>query len=324
MNLKKTCSGRPVEFYGFILFLSLAVLFFSCEESSVKTEKYEYQIPADLGKALFFDVRLSSDNTISCGTCHLPERAFTDGKEVAVGVGGRKGMRNVPTLINVKNMHAFMFDSKVPTLEMQAIVPIQDTNEMNIPMSTLIEKLSKIESYRKAAEQLYHRKFDAYVLSRSISAYERTIVSTGSPFDDYLNGNEKSISESAKRGWKLFSEKLYCTECHRLPDFSTHESRNNGYLGDTTKDFGRYRATGIESDKNKFKVPGLRNIALTGPYMHDGKLKSLSEVIHQYSSGKKHFQTDPRIMDFDMDRSEEVDLIHFLESLTDKKLRLDN
>ena len=320
MEVKKISRKPLLEFFGFLVVILSFSVIQSCENSRSETVDYSIKTQEELGEALFFDPRLSSDNTISCSTCHVPEKAFTDGREVAVGVGGKKGMRNAPTLINVKNMHAFMFDSKVPSLEMQAIVPIQDTNEMNIPMSELIKKLAAIDIYMSAAQKIYNREFDAYVLSRSLSAYERTIVSTGSRFDDYLNGDEQAISESARRGWKLFSEELYCIECHRLPDFSTHESKNNGYIGDTLLDYGRYRATGIESDKNKFKVPGLRNIALTGPYMHNGKLKSLSEVLKHYSSGVKHNQVDKRIVDFPLTPQKELDLIHFLESLTDKKL----
>ncbi len=306
-----------IGFYSIVSFLLVFNLLSSCKQQEEKVEATTELTKEELGRQLFFDPRLSSDNTISCASCHIPEKAFTDGKEVAIGVGGRKGFRNVPTLINVGNMHVFMFDGVVPTLEMQAIVPIQDTNEMNIRMHDLILKLRKIESYNRAAKELFNREFDAFVLTRSLAAFQRTIKSTGSAFDDYLKGDENAITPSAMRGWKVFSEELYCTKCHPAPDFSIHQTKNNGYMGDTLSDQGRYRATGIDSDKNCFKVPTLRNIDLTGPYMHDGQFKTLDEILNYYSSNKRHTNVDPTIKNFNLDSNMREDLKAFLKSLTD-------
>jgi cytochrome c peroxidase len=184
---------------------------------------------AELGRALFFDKRLSNNQTVSCATCHVPEFAFTDRKAVSEGVFGRLTERNAPTLLNAGFLPVVMFDAHLTSLEMQVIVPIQEHVEMDMKMGALIERLRNIEQYQQAARSIFNRDFDAFVLTRSIAAFQRTLISSNSRFDQYYYGkNKKALSKSEQRGWKLFSEELYCTKCHALPHFTTFEPENNG------------------------------------------------------------------------------------------------
>ena len=236
-----------------------------------------------LGRKLFFDKRLSSDNSISCASCHIPALAFTDGKPVSNGVGGLKTQRNSPSILNASYLPTVMFDAHIPTLEQQVIIPIQEHVEMNMSMKDLITRLRSIPEYQEAALDIFGRKFDAWVLTRSISAYERTLISDNSPFDQfYYQGNKKAVSAEVKRGWKLFSEELYCTSCHPAPHFTTHEPLNNGLYANFGEDKGRFRIFNDSTDIGKFKVPSLRNISLTAPYMHDGSIKRIEDVLEHY------------------------------------------
>jgi len=300
--------------------LVLCLCFYACKsehEPDIEDYKQLYASKQDLGEALFFDKELSLNRSISCATCHVPEKAFTDGKKVAEGIFGRVGIRNTPTLMNVSKMHLFMFDGRVPTLEMQAIVPIQDSKEMGISMKNLISRLQGNKEYVHAAKKLYGRPFDAFVLTRSLAAFQRTLNSTGSRFDDFYKGDKNALSSDEKMGWKLFSNDLKCIECHPAPDFTIHQPRNNGYLGDTLLDQGRYRATGKVEDKGKFKVPTLRNIAITFPYMHDGGLVDLNAVLDHYSSENRHPNQDKSLGISKLNSKERQFLLSFFYSLTD-------
>lgn len=273
----------------------------------------------DLGRKLFFDKRLSRDNTISCATCHVPEFAFTDRMRRSTGVAGAKTERNSPTLLNAAWLKTVMADAHLETLEMQVTVPIQEHVEMDMPVGTLLEKLRKIPEYQQAAQTIYGRDFDAWVLTRSISAFERSLVSENSRFDQYYYGKvENAMNASEIRGWKLFSERLYCTKCHTPPGFTTYQAECNGLYSDYGNDQGRFRIHHDSLDMGKFKVPTLRNIALTYPYMHNGSLWNLEDVIDHYSrGGEDHPNKSPIIQPFDLSRKERNDLVHFLEALTD-------
>ena len=212
-----------------------------------------------------------------------------------------------------------MYDAHIETLEKQVIVPIQEQGEMDMDMRELLTKLRNIPEYQQAAREIFDRDFDAWVLTRSISAFQRSLVSLDSKFDKFYYQNDKSaLNESQKRGWKLFSEKLYCTECHAPPMFTNYEAINNGLYTDYGEDKGRFRIHHDSTDIGKFKVPSLRNIDLTYPYMHDGSMKSLEDVISHYSrGGNTHVNKDDRIVPFSITKQEQTDLIHFFEALTD-------
>ena len=313
-------------FFGFFLIL----LIYGCE-SQGGTDFYlgEMPIPSDnpmttekieLGRQLFFDKRLSPDNSVSCSTCHQPNKAFTDGLMISKGFHNRMAMRNAPTLLNVGFLKKLMFDGEVPNLEMQVLVPLKDSAEMANDMRLLISKLNKIPKYNKQAKQIFQRDFDAYVLTRSLASFQRSLISDHTPYDQYVKGDRKAMSLSAIRGYKLFTEKLYCTKCHTPPFFTNFKVENNGLYADYTNisDKGRFRIHGDSSEIGMFKVPTLRNISRTFPYMHDGSIVSLDEVIEHYVKGGSHspFQSKT-ILPFQISVREKNDLIEFLKALSD-------
>lgn len=275
-----------------------------------------FDTKANFGKALFFDLRLSSDRSISCATCHVPEKAFTDGKVKSIGVGGREAFRNASTLLNVGDNLVFMFEAHVNTLEKQAIVPIQDSNEMNMPMGDLMARLNEVPHYVKAAKQLYNRDLDAWVVTRALSSFERTLKSDNSEVDQFLDNQSEGSSE-LKEGWRLFN-KLQCIECHVEPGFNNNEAMNNGLYLDYGNDLGKYRIAGDSSMIGAFKVPTLRNVALTAPYMHDGSMSTLEEVVEHYTNGGAGGERqDPRVRKRNISETEKKYLITFLNALTD-------
>lgn len=273
------------------------------------------------GKKLFFDKRLSAGNQVSCATCHQPEKAFTDGLSKSIGVDGRIAMRNAPSILNSAYFNRYMYDGEIKTLEEQVLVPLQDHQEMASSMKEILRKLSRDKEYRKLARSVFNRELDAYVITRAISSYERSLISRNSRFDQYLAGNRKSLNADEVAGWKLFSEKLYCTKCHSGPDFTNYSVVSNGLYSDYGFDQGRYRINGIEEEKGTFKIPGLRNVALTAPYMHDGSLKTLREVILHYAKGGKDFPNKSSIIKrFSVTDLEIRQLESFLRSLSEISL----
>ena len=272
----------------------------------------------DLGEKLFFDPRLSLNNTVSCATCHLPRLAFADGKKTSIGIHQRVGKRNAPSLWNVKNQKEMMWDGGVKSLEHQAIVPLQDSNEMGGTVMELFPKLTEIPLYDSISKILYDREFDPYVLTRALSAYQRNIYQEDSEFDDWKK--KGIIKDSALvRGYQIFDKKLNCTQCHSGSTFTNNSMQNNG-LYTVYKDLGRYMVTADSLDIGKFKVPSLRNVAITGPYMHDGTFESLYDVIMHYEAGgKPHPNKSSHIKPFVLTDKERNDLLYFLNSLTDKR-----
>lgn len=273
------------------------------------------------GKKLFFDKRLSAGNQVSCATCHQPEKAFTDGLSKSIGVDGRIAMRNAPSILNSAYFNRYMYDGEIKTLEEQVLVPLQDHQEMASSMKEILRKLSRDKEYRKLARSVFNRELDAYVITRAISSYERSLISRNSRFDQYLAGNRKSLNADEVAGWKLFSEKLYCIQCHSGPDFTNYSVVSNGLYSDYGFDQGRYRINGREEEKGTFKIPGLRNVALTAPYMHDGSLKTLREVILHYAKGGKDFPNKSSIIKrFSVTDLEIRQLESFLRSLSEISL----
>ncbi len=311
---------------GLFLLVSIVVLAASCDNAKPITEviedsfdKIDLDSPEniELGRKLFFDSRLSIDKKTSCSSCHLPEFAFSDRMQFSEGVNGHFSSRNSPSILNSKFLERLMFDAEIKTLEEQALVPIQDTNELGMVMSDLIQRLISIPEYQNAAQSIYNRDFDAYVLTRSLAAYQRSLLSMNSRFDKAERG-ELARSAEEERGWKLFSEDLYCTKCHPAPYFTTFKADNNGLLDDYTLDEGRFRIDFDSSEIGFFKIPSLRNVELTYPYMHDGSLKSLGDVLSHYASGGSgHPNKSEHILPFNLSKQDGVDLKAFLYSITD-------
>lgn len=273
----------------------------------------------ELGKKLFYDPVLSVDSTVSCGSCHKANLAFSDDQAFSPGVEDRPGTRNVPPLTNLAYYPYFTREGGVPTLEMQILVPIQEENEFDHNIVYISEKLMADEEYVRMSYAAYDRPPDHFVITRALSMFERLLISGNSPYDQWrYQGDEAALSTAQLRGKDLFfSERSQCFQCHDGINLTTHAFTNNG-LYEEYPDPGRQRLTGLESDRARFKVPTLRNIALTAPYMHDGSMGSLAEVVEHYSGGgANHPNKSSLIQPLNLTPSEKSDLVAFLESLTD-------
>lgn len=275
-----------------------------------------------LGKKLFYDNILSEDNSINCGSCHKIELAFSDDVAFSKGVNDADGVRNAPTLANVAYLPYYLREGGVPSLEMQVLVPIQEHVEFNTNIVTIAARLNEIPEYVELSQAAYNRVPDPYVITRAISTFERTILSGNSPYDQFTFQNKTdALSEAQLRGKALFfSEKTNCSTCHSSFMFTDSRFANNGLYQEYT-DLGRYRLTHDSADLALFKVPTLRNIALTSPYMHDGSFNTLTEVLNHYNSGGAgHFNQSELIKPLYLTESELSDLEAFLNSLTDQTL----
>jgi cytochrome c peroxidase len=286
----------------------------------VPTDNPQSNAKIELGRKLFFDKRLSLDGSISCASCHDPNKAFTDNQVKSIGINGQLSERNAPSLLNAAFLKTAMFDAHLKTLELQVLVPIQEPVEMGHNMKVLIQILRQIPEYQAAAQAIFNRDFDAWVLTRSIAAFERSLLSFNAPIDQYLAGNKHAMTKDQVAGWKLFSEKLYCTTCHPAPYFTTFEAANNGLYQSYSdlSDKGRFRIFQDSLDIGKFKIPSLRNLPLTYPYMHDGSLATIEAVLNHYQSGGKgHINQNKQIVAFDLSKNEKQQLIAFFNALID-------
>ncbi|MEZ4805697.1 MAG: cytochrome c peroxidase [Bacteroidia bacterium] len=272
-----------------------------------------------LGKALFYDKALSRNETVSCGSCHKPHLAFSDDVAVSLGDLNTLGRSNAPSLTNIGYNPYFTRAGGVPTLEMQVNVPIQEHDEFNFNIVDIVERLKDNAYYQDASLKAYNRDLDPYVITRAIATFERSIISGNSPYDKFTYQNKpEALSTAEKKGMDLFfSSRTNCSECHSGFNFSTYAFENNG-LHERYSDSGRMRITKAESDRDKFKVPTLRNVELTSPYMHDGSLKTLTEVVEHYNTGGvNHKNKSQFIKALQLTEEEKTNLVAFLKSLTD-------
>jgi cytochrome c peroxidase len=289
------------------------------DNSSLAAKQDSQQQRIILGGKLFFDKRLSRNNNISCGSCHIPESAYADTISVNQGTGGHSNMRNTPSLLNSSFSPHYMSEGKVPDLEQASIVPLLDENEMNTDIKKLIFELNSDSTYKTMFIKAFNSKVDTRSLVRALASFQRSLISSGSRFDSYQLGNRKLMTDSEIRGMKLFySDRTNCSSCHSGILFTNYSIVSVG-LGDTDK--GLMRATELEADKGKFKTPGLRNVAITKPYMHNGSLKTLDEVLHYYNRGGNHGPgQDKRIKPLRLSKTEIQDIKAFLISLNDTVL----
>jgi cytochrome c peroxidase len=231
------------------------------------------------------------------------------------------GMRNSPWLGNLAYHPSFFRDGGVPSLEMQVLAPMHDEREMNSNINTVAETLRNDPEYDRLSRSAYGRKLDPWVITRAIASYERTLVSGWSRYDRFLNGDASALTAQEQQGMQLFqSAALNCSGCHSGFDLSDHSFQNIGTTMDYSADLGRERITLLPSDRGRFKVPSLRNIALTAPYMHDGGMATLDEVVDHFASGGlPHANRSPLMQPFTLTSSERDALIAFLFSLTDDR-----
>lgn len=273
-----------------------------------------------LGKKLFFDPILSVDSSISCATCHKPELAFADNAAVSSGVQDRMGFRNTPSLGNVAYAPFMLMDGGAPGLEQQIYVPLEDFHEMAFNMVLLIDRLRNNTAYSEDFEQVFQKQPDAFGITRAIAAYERTLISGNSAYDKYYFQNDATaLTASQLRGMQLFfGDALNCSKCHSDFSFTNYSFENNGLYTDYGADSGRARITWNPDDADKFKVPSLRNVELTAPYMHDGSMATLQQVIEHYNSGgADHPNKNPFIKPLYLSDEQKADLLNFLLALTD-------
>jgi cytochrome c peroxidase len=282
-----------------------------------------------LGRKLYYDPILSADNTISCATCHHPDKGFADGAVFSTGVRGQKGGRNSPMVCNAAFYTLQFWDGRAPSLEKQAEGPVQNPVEMAHTLAGVEQKLAANPQYVAEFQRAFGPGPISYdMVAKAIASFERTVISGNSPFDRfYFGGDKKALSASAQRGLKVFTDPTRgnCNVCHAIGEkdalFMDNKFHNVGVGVDVNgqvKDLGRYEVTKDEADRGAFKTPSLRNIALTAPYMHDGSLATLKDVIDFYVGGgnsNAHLDKQIRALDF-LTRRERDDLVAFLEALT--------
>ncbi|MCY3630744.1 MAG: hypothetical protein OXI05_08995 [Bacteroidota bacterium] len=270
-----------------------------------------------LGQQLFFDPLLSIDSTVSCATCHSPNTFFADGQVISRGVGGRLGMRNTPSLINIAYHKLFFWDGGSITLEHQVFGPLQNPDEMGLDLASVLQRLESIPAYREAFEDIFGEVPSLRGLTQALGAYQRTLLSGGTRYDSYEAGDRMALTPAEKRGHRLFEGKAGCIHCHNGFLLTNLVFENNG-LSISKEDSGRARVTGLKEDYGKFKVPSLRNVTQTAPYMHDGQMATLSDVIDHYDQGGGGARgQSPLIQPLDLEDDEQADLEAFLHSLTD-------
>jgi len=346
MNSRKMLS---VMFLGLAVFVSLA-LFRQQNQKNVPSmpigKRVEIKaplglppvpIPEDnpptvesiaLGRRLYYDTKLSADGSVSCATCHSPQAGFADPKPVSEGVGKKTGTRNSPTVFNSAYFHVQFWDGRSPSLENQAEGPVQNPVEMANTLAAVERKLNADPSYREQFEKTYGPGPITYEnVEKCIASFERTVISANSPFDRWKYGHdENAVSDAVKRGFAVFTakDKGNCAACHLIADdhalFTDNKFHDIGIGVDfgEIKDPGRFAVTHNEPDRGLFKTPSLRNVALTAPYMHDGSLKDLKQVMDFYigaGNSNPNLDKEIHVLDF-LSGQERADLLAFLDALT--------
>ncbi|MGQ9590750.1 MAG: cytochrome-c peroxidase [Planctomycetota bacterium] len=314
-----------------------------------------------LGRKLFFDPRLSADGTVACATCHDVTRGFTDQRPTSEGIGGQLGRRNAPTVLNTALLQTLFLDGRSPTLEHQAKLPIVNPIEMGFPDGeAAVRAIESDPEYRAAFERAYGRPVNYDDVGRAIAAFERTVVFVDSPFRRYLAGDEKAISAEAKKGWKLFNEKARCVACHpmspsnplgtdnrfhnigvsaRHQDFENLAARALKALAEDASDekldelalstdlseLGRFMVTKQRTDIGGFRTSILLNIGITAPYMHDGTVATLWDVLDHYNKGgEPNLFLDGGMEPLALTDREIGQVVEFLFTLTDVRFAADN
>lgn len=294
-------------------------------------------IPADnmpsgnsiaLGRKLFYDKRLSKDDSLACASCHHPELAFTDGRRLSTGVGGVPGLRNAPTILNAAYEPLLFWDGRAASLETQAASPIADPLEMNQTHDVSVGQLASDPTYKVMLKNTFGtEEINLERVEKALASFERTLLSGNSPFDQYeYQGQKNALSSAQLRGLALFNDarRGNCTACHTIGPasalFTDGKFHNLGEGLDDSGNFvdpGRYRETHIDADLGAFKTPTLRNVALTAPYMHDGHLKTLKDVVDFYAGGgNSNPHLDKQITSIHLSGKDRSDLVEFLKALT--------
>lgn len=279
-----------------------------------------------LGKTLFFDERLSSSNRISCASCHKPELSWTDGRPRSIGHDGAMNKRNSPSIQNVWFYHQLFWDGRSHSLEDQAFAPINSESEMSSDMPRTTGKLRRIKGY----EPLFDSAFgDHHIapenITEALAIFQRTIISNKSSFDHFMEGDRNALSDAQLRGLNLFRTKARCINCHNGPMFSDNDFHNTGLanFGKANEDMGRFLKTKNDNDKGKFKTPSLRDVARTGPWMHNGSFTSLEAVLQHYNDISPGAEmADKLLQPLHLSTQEKQDIIAFLQSISAEPVKM--
>ncbi|HXG49074.1 MAG TPA: cytochrome c peroxidase [Methylomirabilota bacterium] len=270
-----------------------------------------------LGKALFFDPRLSAANSISCASCHNPAFSWGDGLPKGVGHGSKEVGRRTPTILNVAWGELFFWDGRAASLEEQALGPIAAPGEMNLPLDQMVARLKAIHGYHPLFEAAYPGEgISEKTVAKAIATFERTVVSGIAPFDEWIAGRDSAISPAAQRGFDLFNTKAECAKCHTGWNFTDDGFHDIG-LADADRGRGVHLPQ-LESMQHAFKTPTLRNVRLRAPYMHDGSEKTLEDVVSYYNKGGtvRRPSVSPDVRPLHLTAAEMADLVAFLDTLT--------
>jgi cytochrome c peroxidase len=273
-----------------------------------------------LGKMLYFDKRLSSDGTVSCATCHDPKMAWAEHTPTSTGIGKQVGGRNAPTVINAAYATSQFWDGRAPSLEAQALGPVENPIEMGHKMEAVLAAFAKIPEYQKRFQEVFGREINREDFGRAIAAFERTVLSGNSPYDKFKAGDQGALNEAQKRGMQTF-EDAGCSGCHAPPLFSNYRFYNAGVGMDKEKpDPGRKEVTGRDRDLGAFRVPALREVAGTHPYFHDGSAATLEDAVALMAEGgKDNPNLSPMlkaVRSAGLTKEDQQDLVEFLKALS--------
>lgn len=273
-----------------------------------------------LGKKLYFDKRLSGDGTISCATCHDPQMAWTEHRATSEGIDGQVGDKNSPTVINSAYAPEQFWDGRAASLEEQAVGPVENPIEMGHDMHAVVTELSKVAEYEEAFQEVFGTSVTQDGIAKAIAAYERTVLSGNSPYDQYQDGDEDALTEAQQRGMKLFQD-VGCATCHSPPVFSNYGYYNAGIgMDKDPPPAGRKNVTGEDGDLGKFRVPMLREVANTHPYYHDGSVETLEEAVSIMADGGKDNDNLSAIFrglaSQEISEKDQQDIVEFLKTLS--------
>ena len=278
----------------------------------------------ELGKMLFFDPRLSGDGRIACSTCHYPGFGYSDGRPRAMGFKEELG-RHSPTVLNAAYYETQFWDGRAGSLEEQAKGPILASSEMNNDKKKVVAFLNSVVGYRNLFNEVFGHDPTYDDVGKAIASFERTLVTPNSRFDQYSMGDKDALTDSEKRGLILFVSKASCSQCHKGANFSDNQFHNLGVpkAGPLKKDLGRFNVTKVNEDRGKFKTPTIRNISLTAPYMHNGSLATLEDVVQFYNEGGGDDRNkDQKIIPLGLNPMEEANLVAFMKALTGEVPRI--
>ena len=305
-----------------VFIISTAIILLFIQATIINNEPASKE---ELGKLLFFDTILSIDSTISCASCHKPQFAFADSAATSRGVGGIQGSRNTPSAMNVALQRIFFWDGRAKTLEEQALAPIENPDEMNLTIDKALQRLKENEAYDAYFKKIFNSEPNRTNLAEALAAFERGLETNESPFDLWkFYRDPHAVSDAVKRGFIVFNNKGKCIQCHFGSNFASDGFRNIGlFNGRELDDSGRAAITYDPLDVGKFKIAPIRNVAVTAPYMHNGMLRTLKDVIEFYNDPTKIV---PNSINRDsllakplgLTEQEKADLENFLIALTDK------